>query len=214
MTSPLKLIEENKLIAVIRSSSASDAEAMINAAMEGGFRIFEISLQTPQTIRLIETYAKREGVLIGAGTITDGEMAQRAINAGAHFLSSPYTDRDVISVAKNNNTFVMQGAVTPTEIMNAYQLGADLVMVYPIAPSGGPQYLKALRNALPSRKLVAAGGVSLDNLFEYLKDSIAVCVKQSLFERPLVRTDNWKEITERAREFSKKLETTKVSAPK
>lgn len=211
MAAPIKMIEENKLIAVIRSSSAEDAEAMINAALSGGFRIFEISMQTPQVTRLLETYSKRDNLLFGAGTVTDGEMAQRAIAAGAQFISTPYTDDEVINVAKHYDRFVIQGALTPTEVINAYQLGADLVMVYPITPSGGPQYLRAIRNALPSVKLLAAGGVNLESLFEYLKDSVAVCIKQSLFERPLVRTDNWQEITERARQFSQKLETIKVS---
>ncbi len=211
MSVKLKLIEENKLIAVIRSSSADDAEEMIKAALAGGFRIFEVSMQTPQATRIIEAYAKKDGVLVGA-SVTDGEMAQRAIKAGAEFVSTPYTDREVISVAKHNGCFVIQGALTPTEIVNAYQLGADLVMVNPIASSGGPQYLKSLRNALPSQtKLIVAGGVNLDSVFDYLKDSVAVCVKQSLFERPLVRTDNWQQITERARQFSEKLETIKVS---
>jgi 2-dehydro-3-deoxyphosphogluconate aldolase / (4S)-4-hydroxy-2-oxoglutarate aldolase len=211
MNPVLKTIEENKLIAVIRSSSSDDAEAMINAAVAGGFRIFEISMQTPQVIRLLETFSKKDNLLFGAGSVTDGEMAQRAINAGAQFISTPYTDDEVINVAKHNNVFVIQGALTPTQIVNAYQLGADLVMVYPITPSGGPQYLRAVRNSLPSVKLITAGGVNLDSLFEYLKDSIAVCIKQSLFERPLVRTDNWREITERARQFNQKLETIKVS---
>lgn len=208
---PLKMIEENKLIAVIRSSSPKDAEAMISAAMDGGFRIFEISLQTPQVIRFLETYSRKEDFLFGAGSITDGEAAQRVINAGAQFVSTPYTDREVINVAKNNHTFVIQGALTPTEVIQAYEFGADAVMVYPVSYSGGPQYLRALRNAVPFRKLIAAGGVQLESVFEYLKDSIAVCIKQSLFERPLVRQDNWKEITERARLFNRKLETIKNS---
>jgi len=211
MISPMKMIEDNKLIAAVRSSSADDAEAMIKAALTGGFRIFEVSMQTPQVTRIIETYSKKDGILFGAGTVTDGEMAQRAIAAGAHFISTPYTDDEVINVAKHYERFVIQGALTPTEVINAYQLGADLVMLYPVTPSGGYQYLKAIRNALPSLKLIAAGGVNLDTLFEYLKESVAVCIKQSLFERPLVRTDNWQEITERARQFNQKLETIKVS---
>lgn len=212
MSAVLKKIEENRLIAVIRSGSAEDAEEMIKAALAGGFRIFEVSLQTPQALRIIEAYSKKEGILVGAGTVTDGEIAQRAIKSGASFVSTPYTDREVIIVAKHNASFAIQGALTPTEVMNAYQMGADLVMINPIASSGGPQYLKSLKNAVPSStKLIVAGGVSLESVFDYLKDSLAVCVKQSLFEKPLVRTDNWQQITERARQFSEKLETIKVS---
>lgn len=201
----LKTIEDHRLVAVIKSSSTKDAEAMIEAAMEGGFRLFELSVQTPQVFRLFETYSKKD-LLIGAGGVADGEMAQRAVNSGAHFISTPYTDKDVIAVAKHNGTFVIQGAVTPTEVFNAHQMGADLVMVYPVAPAGGPQYIKALRSAVPAPKLIAAGGVNLESVFDYLKDCVAVCIKQSLFERPLVRQDNWKEITERARLFNQKIE--------
>lgn len=206
----LKTIEESRLIAVIKSSSAKDAEAMIEAAMEGGFKVFELSTQTPQANRIIETYNKK-GLLIGAGTVTDGELAQRFIHAGARFISTPYTDKEVIAVARHYGVFSIQGAVTPTEIINAYHLGADLVMVYPIAPAGGPQYLKALRSAVPSLKLIAAGGISLESVFDYFKECIAVCIKQSLFERPLVRHDNWQEITERARLFSRLIEPVKAS---
>lgn len=206
----LQKIEKQKLIAVIRSSSAADARAMINAAMHGGFTIFEISLQNPQVMKLIKEFSQKKNILIGAGTVTDGEMAQRAIHAGAAFVSSPYTDLDVIAVAKNNNIFVIQGAMTPTEIVNAYKEGTDLVMVYPVTPCGGPQYLRSIRKALPSCKFMVSGGVDLESVFQYLKESVAVGVKQSLFETPLVRNDNWKEITAKAKKFNQRLVTVKA----
>lgn len=207
----LQKIEKQKLIAVIRSSSAADARAMIKAATHGGFTIFEISLQNPQAIKLIKEFSKQKDILVGAGTVTDGEQAQRAINAGAAFVSSPYTDADVIAVAKNNGTFVIQGAMTPTEIVNAYKEGADLVMVYPVTQCGGTQYLKSLRKALPSYRFMVSGGVDLESVFQYLKESVAVGVKQSLFETPLVRSDNWKEITAKAKKFKQKLVVSKAA---
>lgn len=208
---PLKWFEEFKLVAVIRSSSADDAEEMIKASMSGGFRLLEISVQTPQAFRLLESYSKREDVFVGAGGVVDGEIAHRAIRSGAQFISTPYTERDVVSVAKNNDCFVIQGAFTATEIVNAYQIGADLVMVYPSGFAGGPQYLKSLKSLLPQLKLVAGGGITLEVLNDYLRESLAVFLKDALFERPLVRTDNWAEITERAKQFSEKLEILKVS---
>ncbi len=207
----LKWFEEHKLIAIIRSSSADDAESMIKAATAGGFHLFEISMQTPQAIRLIEQYSKKEAFLFGAGTVTDGEMAQRAIKAGAKFLSSHYTDRDVINVAKNNDSFVIQGALTPTEAVEAYQLGVDLVKIYPAEISGGPAYIKTLRGPLPFLKLVASGGITLENCFDYLKYSFAVTLGKGLFDKALVRSNSWSEITERARQFNQKLEALKVS---
>ena len=211
MDAPMKWFEEHKFVALIRSGSADDAEAMIKAAAAGGLRIFDISAQTPQAIRLIETYSKKDNYFVGAGSVLDGEMAQRAINAGAKFLSNPYTDRDVINVAKNNNTFVIAGATTPTEAFNAWQFGADLVKIYPAGLAGGPAYLKAIRGPLPFLKLIAGGDVTVENAPEYLKHCVAVSVGKSLFDKALIRSDKWSEITERAKQFTQKLESLKVA---
>ncbi|MBI3306379.1 MAG: hypothetical protein HYZ84_01045 [Candidatus Omnitrophica bacterium] len=211
MDQSLKWFEEHKLVALIRSSSADDAEAMIKAAMDGGFHLFEISMQTTQVIRLLETYSKKEGYLFGAGAVIDGEMAQRAIKAGARFISSHYTDRDVISVAKNNDVFVIQGALTPTEAVNAYQLGADLIKIYPADTAGGPAFMKSLRGPLPFLKLVAAGGVTMENAWDYLKYCTSVHLGKAIFDKALMRGNHWTEIAERARQFIQKLEASKVS---
>jgi len=173
MDETLKFFEENKFIAVIRTSSNEDAEELLKAVTEGGIKIIEITMTVPQATRLIENWSKREGLLVGAGTVTDGEMAQRAINAGARFVTSHYTDRDVISVAKNNNVFLIQGAVTPTETVDAWQLGVDLVKIYPVHSYGGPRYVKALKGPLPFIKFMASGDITLENAFEYLKYACA-----------------------------------------
>jgi 2-dehydro-3-deoxyphosphogluconate aldolase/(4S)-4-hydroxy-2-oxoglutarate aldolase len=211
MDSPLKAFEEHRLIAVIRSGSPEDAEAMIKAAIAGGFRILEISLQTPHATRIIETFSKKDSLLIGAGNVADGEMAMRAIKAGAKYLANQYTDRDVINVAKNNDAFVIQGAATPTEAFNAYQFGADLVRIYPAGFSGGPNFVKVLRNHLPFVKFVAQGDVTLDNFADYLKHCVAVSVGKALYDKSLIRQDNWAEVGERAKQFTQKLEALKVT---
>ena len=211
MENALKGFEEHRLVAVIRSSSPEDAESMIKAAMAGGFHIFEISLQTPQAFRLLETFSKKENLLMGVGGVSDGELAQRAINSGAKFLSTQYTDKEIINVAKNNNSFTIQGAATPTEVFEAYQLGADVVKIYPANLVGGPAFVKTLRGPLPYIKLMAQGGVTLENFTDYLKYCVAVSIGQSLFDRSLIRHDNWAEVTERAKQFSQKLEALKVT---
>ncbi len=211
MDQPVKWFEENKFIAVIRSGSSEDAEKMIKAATAGGFRLFEISMQTPHANRLLETYSKKEGCFFGAGSVMDGEMAQRAINAGAKFLASLYTDREVINVAKNNDSFVIQGASTPTEAFNAYQFGADLVRIFPAGFLGGPAYIKSLRSALPFIKIIATGDVTLENANEYLKYCVAVTVGKAVFEKSLLRSDNWSEITDRAKQLTQKLDSLKVA---
>ena len=211
MENMLKWFEEHRLIAVIRSGSVEDAEAMIKAAVAGGFHILEISMQTPHATRLIESYAKKENLLIGAGNVAGGELAQRAINSGAKYLANQYTDLEVINVAKNSDSFVIQGAATPTEAFNAYQLGADLVRIYPAGFLGGANYVKGLRNHLPFIKFLAQGDVTLENVADYLKYCVAVSIGKALFDRSLIRQDNWTEVTERAKQFSQKLEALKVT---
>src|SRR5688572_22368474 len=131
MDSNFKWFEDFKLVAVIRSGSAEDAERMIKAASAGGFKIFEISTQTPQALKLVESWSKKEGFCFGVSSVQDGEAAQRAINAGARFLASGYTDPEIINVARSNDSFVISGAATPTEAFTAYQLGADMARIYP-----------------------------------------------------------------------------------
>ncbi len=207
----LKSFDEAKFVACVRSSSPADAEVMMKAAMDGGFSIFEISTITPQAFRLIESYSKKENLLIGAGGIADGEVAQRAINAGARFISSNVTDREIINVARHNDTFVIQGAATPTEALLAHQYGADCVKIFPAAFIGGPDYLRSIRECLPFIKLVAEGGIDQVNAFEYLKYCAGVFFDRTLYDRNLVRQDNWTEITERAKRLTQKLESLRLS---
>ena len=211
MDQTLKWFEDYKFVVVIRTSSADDAEAMIKAAISGGIRIFEISMHTAQATRLIETLTKKDTILGGAGTVTDGEMAQRAINAGAKFLSSHHTNRDVINVAKHNEKFIIQGACTLTEAMTATEWGADLIKIYPAGLLGGPSYLKSLRGPMPSLKLMAAGDVTLESAFEYLKYCVAVSVGKAVCEKSLIRAHSWSEITDRAKQLTQKLDSLKVS---
>lgn len=211
MDETLKFFEENKFVTAIRTSSHEDADEMLKAVTAGGIKIVEITMTIPQATRLIENWVKQEGLLVGAGTVTDGEMAQRAINAGARFLASHYTDHDVVSVAKNNNVFLIQGAVTPTEAFNAWQLGVDLVKVYPVHSYGGPAFIKALKGPLPFVKFMASGDITLENAFEYLKYACAVSLNQAFFDKALVRSNNWPEITERARQLTQKLESLRVA---
>ena len=211
MDETLKHFEENKFVAVIRASSHEDAEEVLKAVTAGGIKIIEITMTIPQATRLIESWSKQEGLWVGAGTVTDGEMAQRAINAGAKFLSSHYTDHEVISVAKNNNVFLIQGAVTATEAVNAWQQGVDLIKVYPVEAFGGTNYLKSLKGPLPFLKLMAAGEITLENAFEYLKYACAVAIQQPVLDKALIRAHNWQEITDRCKQLTQKLESLKVS---
>lgn len=207
----LKSFEEHRIVAFIRSSITEVAEEMIKAAIAGGIRIFEISTHTPQVFRLIENFSKDPNLIIGAGNVTDGEIAQRVINAGVRFVANYYTDPAVITVAKNNDCFIIQGALSPTELVNAHRLGADLIRIFPVQAMGGVNYLQTLRVSFPFVKLLADGDISPENLTEHLKFSSAVSVNQSLFDKLLLRSDNWPSITEKAKQFTEKLETLKLA---
>ncbi len=206
-----KQIDDNKLLAFIRTSVPEDSEALIGVLLDGGIRLFEVSVNIPHSYRLIENLAKKEGVLVGAASVVDGEIAQRAINAGAKFVASPYTDKDVIYVCKNNETLVIQSALTPTEVMDAVRLGVDIVEVYPADLFGGPAYIKALKGPLPSPKLIPSGGITPENALEYLKLGVtALVLSDGILEKSLIRADSWDTIRDRAKQLVEKVESLKA----
>ena len=215
MDDTLKFFDDHKLVAAIRASDPEDALQIAHAVLAGGFKLIEISMTTPQAARVIETLAKKENGkeehLIGAGTVTDGEVAQRAINAGAKFISSQFSDRAILTVCKNNGTFVIQGAATPTEIMEASGLLVDLINLYPIDFIGGPSFLQRMRKFCQASRLMVSGGVTCENVLEYIRDgAAAVAIGRAICDKVLIRAHNWQEITERAKKFQQKLETLKI----
>src|SRR3989338_3496756 len=149
MDDPLKFFEEQKIIAVIRAGEHGDADAIAKALVDGGIRILEITPNIPQSTKLIESLSKLDQVLVGLGSATDGEQAHRAINAGARYVSSHYTDKNIFTVCKNNGTVVIQGAATVTEAIEAYQLGVDLIKIYPANFLGGAPFINRLKRSFP-----------------------------------------------------------------
>ena len=211
MIDAVKFIEEQKIIAVIRASEYGDAEAIANALIEGGVKILEVTPQIPQAFKLIEIFSKREDVLVGLGSVIDGEQAHRGITSGAGYINSHYTDRNVFTVCRNNEIPVIQGASTVTEIMEAYQLGVDLIKIYPANFLGEAPYVQRLKRSFPFLKLVPAGGVTLENFMDYIKAGAVACVvSRSLSDKSLIRNHQWSEITERAKQFTQKLDFLKV----
>ena len=212
MSEPLKFFEDQKIIAVIRATEHSDAEAITKAILDSGIRIIEFAPNIPQVFKLIETFSKQSDVLVGLGSATDGEMAYRAINAGAKYVSSHYTDKNIFTVCKNNGSFVIQGAATVTEVIEAYQLGVDLIKIYPANFLGEAPFVNRLKRSFPFLKLVPSGGVTLDNFLDYIRvGAVACAVGRALCDKSLIRAHQWSEITERAKQFTQKLDSLKVS---
>jgi len=211
----LQMLEGERLVARIRTSIFENVEELSNAILAGGVRALVISIAVPQRFRFIETLSQRsENVLVGASHVVTGEQAQKAIDAGAKFVSTAFLSKDVTNVCRNSNILVIQGVQTPTEIMEAFHSGADMVQLFPIEFLGGPNYLRTIREPLPTPtvKFVAGGGVSLDNVVDYLKaGASAVMVDEAISDRGLIRDNKWKDITERAKLFVEKIASLKTS---
>jgi 2-dehydro-3-deoxyphosphogluconate aldolase/(4S)-4-hydroxy-2-oxoglutarate aldolase len=168
-------LREVGITPVIRASSADAAVAVVEALLQAGLTVAEITMTVPNAIDAIGAVAKRFGgkVLVGAGTVTDAETARRALDAGAAFIVTPCLVPAVIDVAHRADIAVLPGALTPTEVFEAFRLGGDMVKVFPVQAVGGVAYLRALRGPFPDIPLVPTGGVSLENIAEMFKAGAA-----------------------------------------
>jgi len=173
-TSVTKLREVG-IIPIIRASSADVVLPVAEALLHAGLPVVEITMTVPNAIDAIGAVAKRFGskVLVGAGTVTDAATAQRAVDAGATFIVTPGLVPDVIEAAQRAGVAVLPGALTPSEVFEAFRLGGDMVKVFPVQSLGGASYLRALRGPFPDIPLVPTGGVTLDNVAEMFQAGAA-----------------------------------------
>jgi 2-dehydro-3-deoxyphosphogluconate aldolase / (4S)-4-hydroxy-2-oxoglutarate aldolase len=167
-SSAVAVLREVGIIPVIRAESADAALAVVEALASAGLAVAEITMTVPGAIGVIESVAKRFGdrVLVGAGTVTDTGTVIRAVDAGAAFIVSPCLVQEVIDAARRADAAVIPGALTPTEIFEAFRRGGDMVKVFPVQNVGGAAYLRALRAPFPNIPFVPTGGVTLDNVRE------------------------------------------------
>jgi 2-dehydro-3-deoxyphosphogluconate aldolase/(4S)-4-hydroxy-2-oxoglutarate aldolase len=197
----LDLILRTKVMAVIRMRDADKLARVTAAITRGGVKAIEITMTVPGALEVIRTMAeeKAAGTIVGAGTILDAETALAAIRAGADFIVSPVLNPDIVRACRGAGVFVVPGAFTPTEIVEAWDLGADVVKVFP-ATSLGPAFFKDLRGPLPSIRLMATGGVSLDNAPEFIRQgACCVAVGTALLDPKAIERDDWEALTQRAR---------------
>ncbi|MDI6870101.1 MAG: bifunctional 4-hydroxy-2-oxoglutarate aldolase/2-dehydro-3-deoxy-phosphogluconate aldolase [Bacillota bacterium] len=203
-TETIVRLERCGLVPVIRVSSAQDALDTAEALREGGVDVIEVTMSVPGALNAIETLHNRFGdeVVLGAGTVLDTETARLAILAGAEVLVSPNLTLDVVELCHGYGVVAMPGALTPTEIMQAWEAGADLVKVFPAGLVGGPRYIKAVKEPLPQVALVALGGVNLETTPEYIKaGATAVGVGAALVDKAAIAEKRFGVITEKARQF-------------
>ena len=194
------------IIPVVRAQSADEAMMAIDAIREGGIPLLEITMTVPGAVGVIEKVSQRYGAeaLVGAGTVLDGETARACIQAGAQFIVSPALNPETIEACKRHDVAVLPGALTPTEVVQAWTAGADFVKVFPAGAVGGASYLRALKAPLPHIELVPTGGVSLKTAADFIKaGASALGVGADLVDLKALREGQQKIITERAREFVK-----------
>lgn len=186
-------LREVGIIPVIRAPSADAAVAVVEALLQAGLTVAEITMTVPNAIDAIASVAKRfaNQVLVGAGTVTGADTARRAVDAGAEFIVTPCLVPEVIDAGRRADVAVLPGALTPTEVLEAFRLGGDMVKVFPAQNVGGASYLRALRGPFPDIPLVPTGGVTLDNVREMFDSgAAAVGVGSELISRDaLVRRD-------------------------
>jgi len=202
------------LIPVIRVSSAREAMDVSDAIKEGGVTLIEITMSVPGAIDTIKelTQKYKDEIIMGAGTILDPETARAALLAGAQFIVTPTLNIDVIQIAHRYSAVVVPGAMTPTEILTAWNAGADMVKVFPAAQLGGPEYIKAIRGPLPQILLVPTGGVNLQNAGAFIKaGATALGAGGELVDKKAVKEKKFNIITENTRAFLKAIREARVS---
>lgn len=177
-------IEDAGVVAVIRMKEPDKLQAVVDAIAAGGVRALEVTMTVPGAVDLIRALAPRlpAGFILGAGTVIDADTVARVVDAGARYVVSPVFRRSVVDACHARGVPAMPGCFTPTEILDAWEAGADVVKVFP-ATVLGPGYIKDVRSPLPQVKLMPTGGVTLDNAGEWIKaGAVAVGVGTALLD--------------------------------
>ncbi len=195
-------IEKNKLMVAVRTAAPDDAYGAAAACIEGGVKFIEITFAVPEADSVIRELSRDSRVSIGAGTILTIEDARKAVDAGAAYLVSPNLDEGIIRFTKEAGLVSIPGACTPTEIYRAFRAGGDIIKIFPFVQAGGLGFLKEIRGPLPFIRYMAAGGVNLGNMTDYLvAGASCILVGSSIIKRELVETKQWHAITDIAKSF-------------
>jgi 2-dehydro-3-deoxyphosphogluconate aldolase / (4S)-4-hydroxy-2-oxoglutarate aldolase len=192
------------IVPVVRAASPRDACLAAEAVCEGGIPIVEITMTVPGAIDVIRELAKTADseLLIGAGTVLNADTARRCLDAGAQFLVSPGLNLKTVELAVREGKLIMAGALTPTEIITAWEAGSDFVKVFPCGQVGGAKYIKSLKGPLPQIPLVPTGGVNLTTAAEFLEaGAAALGVGGELCQPDALTSGNTAVIVENARKF-------------
>ena len=196
----MQKIERSGVVAIIRASDASLLIEVVDAIQAGGIDIIEITMTTPNALGVLEEAVAKFGdeVLLGVGSVLDAETTRISILSGAEFVVSPVTRPDVIETCNRYGKVVMPGAFTPTEILTAWEIGADYVKVFPSSVAGA-RYIKEIKAPLPQIELIPTGGITIDNAGEFIAaGSSALGVGSGLVYQKIIAEREFETLTENA----------------
>jgi 2-dehydro-3-deoxyphosphogluconate aldolase/(4S)-4-hydroxy-2-oxoglutarate aldolase len=197
-------IVQEGVVPVLRAESHEIALQAVEALRAGGIGVVEVTMTVPGAVELIARLNSEIGgeCLIGAGTVLDERVAARCVDAGARFIVSPALNVATIEFCNTRDIPVLPGAFTPTEVLTAWNAGADMVKLFPAGAGGGPSYLKSLRAPLPEVKFVPTGGISLENAGDYIRaGAMAIGIGADLVDTKAIRAGNAKIVTEQAKRY-------------
>ena len=206
-------IAEIGIIPAVRLDSEAEALFAAEAISGSGIPIVEVTMTSPGAIRVIEQLTKFDAdIVVGAGTILDVETARLCLGAGAGFLTSPGFDPEIVGYAAASGVPAIPGVLTPSEVMAAWKAGCDFVKVFPCAPVGGPEYIRALRAPFPQVPLIASGGVNQKNAADYiLAGAAALGIGQHLIHRNAIKRRQREWIHELARRYRNMVDEARAS---
>lgn len=199
----LDYIKTHKIVAIVRGVKFEDILPIVQALYDGDIKVVEITLNTPRALEMIQLVSAEFGqkMLVGAGTVLNSQEAKAAIAAGAKFIISPNLDPDTITTTKKLGAISIPGAFTPTEIVNAYALGADIIKVFPA--TNGIDFIKSIRGPLPQILLMPTGGVTLENIQDFKQvGAVAFGIGSALVDgKSAVNNQYLEELTHKSQQF-------------
>jgi 2-dehydro-3-deoxyphosphogluconate aldolase/(4S)-4-hydroxy-2-oxoglutarate aldolase len=211
----LSMLQRHRAIALLRSPTVDLGMAMATAAVAGGFRMIEVAWTSaqPETLLTHLRHTLPADCVIGAGTVLTPAAAQAAIAAGAQFCFSPHTDADLMRLCQQHAVPVIPGALTPTEIIAAWHLGADSVKIFPCAAMGGVDYVRHLQGPLPQIPLIPCGGIEITTAPSYIEaGAIAIGMASSVFPKALITRQDWSAVRQRAHQCMDGLQSVRAAA--
>ena len=200
----IRRIGETGIVPVIRAANPAEASRAVEAVCAGGISIVEITMTVPDAPRVLREVARANSdFLIGAGTVLNAKQAEICIDAGARFLVSPGLSSEVLHTAWKHGGLAIPGAFTPTEVMAARELGADVIKIFPCASGGGPSHIKALKAPFPDCRFIPTGGVTLKNAEDYFAaGAFALGIGAELADLAALRRNEPHKLTDAAKSLA------------